>query len=71
MKFWPGIRHIRYLFSPRWKHFLLAMKNVRKSVDNAMKDIKNSDAHIAVAISWLEDAEYEWNHLQAIRNGEE
>jgi hypothetical protein len=71
MKFWPVIRHIRFLLSPRWKHMNLALDRVRISIDRAIAEPKNADALVMVAQSWLADASYEWGHLEAIRDGKE
>jgi len=62
MKFWPVIRHVRYLLSPHWKYFIKAMKQVDSALQRELLDL---------AVSWLEDAKYEWEHLQAIRDGKE
>lgn len=62
MKSWPVIRHIRFLFSPRWKHYIKAMSGVDNALQRELPEL---------ALSWLEDARYEWEHLQAIRNGKE
>lgn len=59
---WPIIRHIRFALSPRWKHYHVAMAGVRSAIDRELPEL---------ALSWLDDAKYEMDHLRAIREGKE
>lgn len=49
----------------------LALDRVRRAIDRGLERPKDADAFIMSAGSWLEDAEYEWKRLQAIRDGKE
>lgn len=62
MKKWYLIRAIRFLTSSRWLYFSRYLKHAREAFDRGAYD---------VAESWIYDAEMEWKHLEAIRDGRE